>query len=138
MLQKFKYKAEAMTMQTRKCGARIALYPPGPHSWATVSHSPLWMPHAAVLSRDAIPSSQLSPLLCKQIQQSQLCKELNWKSSMHINFFSRLILTQSFVQGTHHIKECASTQRQCRDRVCLFNSFSSKAETRLFYSHSCY
>lgn len=85
MLQKFQYKAEVMTTQPRKRGARRALYPPElertPLPGFSFTQPPLDGLHCSTV-KDAIPSSQFSPFLCKQTQQSQLCNELNWKSSM--------------------------------------------------------
>lgn len=116
-------------MQPRKRGARTALYPP------------------AILRTPALGYNFTQPLLdgiscstvkgCNPFQPAlsfpgqantsvQLCKGLNWKSSTCINLFPRLILTQSFVQGTHHTQVCASTQSQCRDRACLLTLSAAK------------
>lgn len=112
-----------MTMQPRKCGARTALYPPALPRTLLPGYSstqpPLDGMHFSTV-KGCNAFQPALPFLHKQTQHSQLCKELNWKSNKQIIFFPRLILTQSFVQGTHHTHVCASTQSQCRDRVCLF------------------
>lgn len=132
--QKFQYKAEVMTMQPRKRSARTALYPPA-ILWTPVLGCSCTQPTLDGISCSTVKGCNLfQPALsfpgrANTSVETQVCrcaKDWTGKATHVLIFSPRLILTQSFVQGTHHTQVCASTHSQCRDRACLFTLSAAK------------
>lgn len=87
------------------------------------------MVHTAVLSRDTIPSSQLSPFLCKQTEPSQLCKELDRKSSMHNNFFPQ-VNSDTITCPWHTSHTCVSAHRVSVGTGLVFLLFQQQSRAK--------
>ena len=98
VLQKFQCKAEGMTMKPGKRGTRTALHQPAVPRTPLLGYSFTQPPSDGIncsIVKGCNPSqpgvsSLYHPPPVQANTSVQLCNELNWKSSIHINFFPQV------------------------------------------------